>query len=77
MTKINLNIEIGNDFASIEKYASDLAELRLIDFIDDSTEKLPFRKKDLKIKRLSYGQIRKLQEVLGAYTAAYEESSND
>lgn len=67
---INLNIEISNDFASVEKVYSNLATIRLKDFVDASTEELPLKRTDMVIDRLSVKQIEQLAQVLNKYLGA-------
>jgi hypothetical protein len=69
-TPNTLNIEVSNEFASIERRYSELADIRIADFIKDPTEELPYRKKDLLIERLNPEQVRFLADVLNGYLKA-------
>lgn len=70
MSSIDINVEISNEFASIEKRYSSKAEIRLSDLIADPTDKLPLRRKDLVINNISIDQVRELAEVLNIFISA-------
>lgn len=62
-----MNITISNEFAEIESMYSQLADIRVRNFVKDPTDDLPMRTKDLLIERLNIEQVKDLNEILAAY----------